>query len=425
MGHGTHVAGIAAGDGSSVAINSAYGGVASGADIIFVKTTFMGGDIVDGVNYIFQKAKALGRPCVVNLSLGSQESSHDGRQAGQMSKMISDLCSSGYMVAAAMGNERGSQQHTETTIGSGGKGTITFTQSSGSFDQYVSIWHHKSDAYSVLVKGPGGTSPSRSSGGSSTYSVGGYTVSIYNADGSPMRQSDGDKNIIVEIQGNSDSGSTWNIELTRTTSGGNGAVDAWFALASDGGRFNSASDTELVASPAEGNNVIKVAAIVSRTDYPAADGYSYSYDVGTRGSYANFSNPGPLRRGSASSPNTLQAPDVSAPGAVIASSKSSTVSYSSSQILRNTNEVMMSGTSMATPHVTGALALALQYHPTLSASEFRSLMAANAAASPTAPIRRDLFNPSLDNNYGYGKINALGLVKLFQKTAAHRWADYK
>ncbi len=75
-GHGTHVAGIAAGNGSSSI--SAYIGVAPQADIVFVKTTFFDTDIIDGITYIVKKAAAAGEPFVINLSLGSQQGAHDG-----------------------------------------------------------------------------------------------------------------------------------------------------------------------------------------------------------------------------------------------------------------------------------------------------------------------------------------------------------
>ena len=51
-GHGTHVAGIASGDGSAGSYPDKYTGVAPKADIIVVKTTFGIDDIVDGVGYI-------------------------------------------------------------------------------------------------------------------------------------------------------------------------------------------------------------------------------------------------------------------------------------------------------------------------------------------------------------------------------------
>ena len=68
MATAAHVAGIAAGNGSSSI--SGYVGVAPQADIVFVKTTFYDTDIIDGITYITQKAAAAGKPFVINLSLG-------------------------------------------------------------------------------------------------------------------------------------------------------------------------------------------------------------------------------------------------------------------------------------------------------------------------------------------------------------------
>jgi hypothetical protein len=76
--------GIAAGNGRG----SGTPGVASGAEIIFVELA--GGDIsqaesfgnskrlLDAVAYIFEKAQELGKPAVVNLSLGTHGGPHDG-----------------------------------------------------------------------------------------------------------------------------------------------------------------------------------------------------------------------------------------------------------------------------------------------------------------------------------------------------------
>jgi subtilisin family serine protease len=72
-GHGTHVLGTAAGNGSATGGGHPAGqfaGVAPGADLIVVKSTLFTTAVVDGVNYIFGRAEELGRPAVVNLSLG-------------------------------------------------------------------------------------------------------------------------------------------------------------------------------------------------------------------------------------------------------------------------------------------------------------------------------------------------------------------
>jgi subtilisin family serine protease len=78
IGHGTHVAGIAAGQ------DPVYEGVAPGAELVIVKSDLMTAHIADGVRYIFRVAAALGRPAVVNLSLGGHGDAHDGTDSLSM-----------------------------------------------------------------------------------------------------------------------------------------------------------------------------------------------------------------------------------------------------------------------------------------------------------------------------------------------------
>jgi subtilisin family serine protease len=77
-GHGTKVTGVAAGNGIS---EFKYRGIAPEADIIFVAIDFnntTNQTISDAVNYIYEKANQLGKPCVINCSLGDYYGSHDG-----------------------------------------------------------------------------------------------------------------------------------------------------------------------------------------------------------------------------------------------------------------------------------------------------------------------------------------------------------
>ncbi len=77
FGHGSVVTGAACGDPS----NTIYQGVSPKADIIFVAadlgTNFLN-NTVDAINYIYTKAALLGKPCVINASVGTYSGSHDG-----------------------------------------------------------------------------------------------------------------------------------------------------------------------------------------------------------------------------------------------------------------------------------------------------------------------------------------------------------
>lgn len=78
-GHGTTVTGIASGNGSANGTNK---GFAPEADIIVVRSNFNLPNwtmtIADACAFIFSVADSLGKPAVVNLSLGTYIGSHDG-----------------------------------------------------------------------------------------------------------------------------------------------------------------------------------------------------------------------------------------------------------------------------------------------------------------------------------------------------------
>jgi len=104
-GHGTTVAGTAVGNGLA---NGRHKGVASGADIIIVGTNFglanWRASVADAVAYIIREAEAVGKPAVINASLGSYSGSHDGKDAAAL--FIEELLNEqgGRVMACAAGN---------------------------------------------------------------------------------------------------------------------------------------------------------------------------------------------------------------------------------------------------------------------------------------------------------------------------------
>ncbi len=102
--------------------------------------------------------------------------------------------------------------------------------------------------------------------------------------------------------------------------------------------------------------------------------------------YVSFSSAGPATGTSSLSPN------ISAPG----------VSISSVAVGTGSGSTVMSGTSMASPHVAGVAALAVQAHPTWKATEIAAAMGSTAN-----PTRVKSYEPLL----GGGLVNAPQVVK--------------
>lgn len=124
FGHGTNVAGTAVGNGRAV---GQYEGVASEADIIFVATnlnaSFWSSTVADAINFIFKKADLLGKPAVINLSVGIYTGSHDGKDlAAQLIKQML-LEKNGRSVVCAAGNTGDLKMH----LGYSATSDTTFT----------------------------------------------------------------------------------------------------------------------------------------------------------------------------------------------------------------------------------------------------------------------------------------------------------
>lgn len=104
-GHGSTVVGVGAGNGNST---NDFVGVAPKANIIMVASDLSNPNwsstVADAVDFIFAKAEALGKPVVVNLSLGDYYGSHDGLDAPSL--FVDSLLEAapGRAMVAAAGN---------------------------------------------------------------------------------------------------------------------------------------------------------------------------------------------------------------------------------------------------------------------------------------------------------------------------------
>lgn len=118
-GHGSTVAGTGVGNGLA---NGRHKGVAPKSDIIIVATNFSRpnwtSSVADGVAYIIAQAEALGKPAVINASLGSYLGSHDGKDAAALFIQQMLNADGGRAMVSAAGNTHSSwpyhMQHTVT-----------------------------------------------------------------------------------------------------------------------------------------------------------------------------------------------------------------------------------------------------------------------------------------------------------------------
>ncbi|HEY0588525.1 MAG TPA: S8 family serine peptidase [Pseudoduganella sp.] len=390
-GHGTHVAGIAGGNGQQ------YPGVASGADYLIVKTNFQNSAIVEGVRWIFAEASKLGRPCVVNLSLGGHYDGHDGLD--DTSIAISDECGPGRLVVAAAGNEGSDHIHAVQTVKAASPGIFgikvqprTAIEAAPYF--LVNGWYSGKASCEVRVVASNGTSSPwqkliATDPAVKSYTLGSNTVTISTPD-SPAPN--GDRQFVVEVQGNAApvQGGNWRVEVRRKT-GNPGTVHVWLLVDPD--RPNSAKFTEpvfnnLIGSPGAGLDVVTVASYTSRNAWKDLSGDDESVGLAPD-SISEFSSPGPLRSG-------VLKPDVAAPGAMIASCLSSASAVEQRHVIAKRYRVM-AGTSMAAPFISGLLALMLEGKPQATPAQAKAWLKKGSSIPNAVAGKHDI-------KWGYGLI---------------------
>lgn len=159
----------------------------------------------------------------------------------------------------------------------------------------------------------------------------------------------------------------------RHHSGSATAVDAWLLLDQDrpgSARFAAPVFDTLIGSPGSGHAVITVASYTCRNQWTDISGAAQS--VGLAAATASeLSSPGPLRGGALK-------PDVTAPGAMIASCLSSASSVDKGEVIAQGYR-MMAGTSMASPVVAGLLALYQETHPKATPAQAKAWLKSHSA----------------------------------------------
>lgn len=354
-GHGTHVAGIAAGNGR--ASGGRYRGVAYESDLLVVK---LGGtqsdtfpqttNLMTAVDFCIRYAAKAEQPISINLSFGNNAGAHDGKSL--LETYLDEVSLYGKTcICIGTGNNAVLGWH----VGGVAEGEREILLSVGPSERNIrmGLWLSALDTYKAFLVSPSGTArelPVDSEGtekGTESKSVGGIAVKgypvavgtvlsfgtsvaeVFIGEATPYR-------ILREIgiTLRTDSGSVeegiWRLRLrpVRILDGG---YDSWLigGVQSPATRFLQATAERTLTVPSTASRPIAVAAYDGRTD-----------------SITSFSGRG-YPRGSMGEGNIK--PDLAAPGVEIIS------------CAPGGGYTTKTGTSMATPFVTGCGALLMQW----------------------------------------------------------------
>lgn len=340
-GHGTAVAGIAAGNGRGAGAEAgAYRGVAWESDLLVVKlgtpreysfprTT----QLMTAVDVLVEEALRLGQPMAVNLSFGNSYGPHDG--TALLDTYLNAAAENGrFVFVAGAGNEGAARGHARIRLeGESGGRPGEETEVLLAVGEYeptlnLQIWKVYPDEFELRLTSPSGQEvpivPAMQPG----RAVFGRTqVLIFYGEPSPFSASQEIYLDWIASDGRVESG-IWRLRF-RPRRIRDGQVDLWLpgggVLNANTGFLRPDPETTLTI-PSTAGGVITAAA----------------YD-GARDAYADFSGRGFLRQGGKSKP------DLAAPGVNILTTAVGG-GYTS-----------VTGTSFAAPFVTGSAALMMEW----------------------------------------------------------------
>jgi subtilisin family serine protease len=432
-GHGTHVAGTAAGNGLRTGNGvpaGTFAGVAPEADLLIVRVfdnsgTFCGDcDLTAAVQFISQTAAAAGKPWVGNMSLGTDIGAHDGTDPDERS--IDALVGPGRrgaQLAIAAGNSGGHdssvhRHHWEAALPAVGASAInTFTLSyspNGGADNdfiWLDLWYKGADRATVSLVTPTGITVSAARGADSGV--------VCTADGAVQIDAtngpdpiNGDNEVFMQIWDSSTCATpfppktgSWTVRVTTDAiASASPTFDLWDEADAGGLGFVSlavSSTAKSVSLPGTARHAITAGSYVSKDRWITAVNQQFIASLSTSGgvgSLSGFSGLGPTRDGRIK-------PDIAAPGEYIGSTLAGSI-----QALCNNNckerdgeHGNIRGTSMATPHVAGTAALLLAINPNLEGPEVKAAITASARSDSFAVAPGPLPNTW----FGSGKLRAL------------------
>jgi len=415
-GHGTHVAGIAAGDGSqSGGCHGGYHyiGVATEADIAVVRLWGLtDGDTnapstpnsvkIDAIRYLLNVAHLLGEPIAINLSLGSFSEKMDGTSADCLAvDQLLTNNTTGTAIVYAAGNDGDGRFHATGTVPAGPTATLQLKFKLLPDDKKkrrVVITYTGSNLQIKLqspVSGANGLINFvnfGSSGNNTTANGGGAGSSVFISNTQANQ-------VVISITPPTNTATPpvvtgpnvageWTIDLrdsgsTATpinafcTGGSSHDAQSPFFIDHDTSRSTLCSD-------ASGIECISVGA----------------YELGRR--LASFSARGPTLDAAARTKPEICAPGVSITSAGLQKDRGGCQACCCECC--QDFYVDKDGTSMAAPHVTGLIALMLHKNPNLTHTQIKALLVNNPTARPGDST------PDENPGWGAGKANAKAVM---------------
>ena len=385
-GHGTAVAGIAAGKSA----DGLYTGAAPEAELIVVKLGLPGNsggveegfprttEILRGVTYALRKARQLNMPLVINLSFGNSYGSHDG--SSLLERFLDNASEIGRtVICVGSGNEGAARGHFAGNITRDSRVELAV----GNYERNLNIqlWKNYSDVFRIRLQAPGGEEAELSTniqGGKYTLELEQTRILVYLGEPLPYAVAQEIYLDMIPAEGSYINAGIWTIRLEPvvTVTGqyylylpaGNGRGDST-------GFYRSTPQVTLTV-PSTAAKVITVGA------------YDPVYDT-----YADFSG-----RGYADSTRTigvaaagLTKPDLVAPG----------VNIQAPDVYGTF--IPTTGTSFATPIVSGAAALLMEWgivrgnDPFLYGEKIKAYLRKGAR-----PLRGEMEYPN--DRVGYGRL---------------------
>jgi subtilisin family serine protease len=426
-GHGTSVAGVAAGSGAGSELfhqpacgprRGVFMGVAPAADLLFVDTVGSGlrgladmTEIADALDYLF--TRAAGRPCVVNVSMNDQLGPHDGTSL--VEQFIDRLLETpGRAVVISAGNQSNDansaqnlNKHASGGIESGAMSDVLFTVPPNGpiVNEAIEIWYDGDDRLSVTLIAPDGTSfgPIQPDDPTRSCPLAGVRVTIASVLDDRRNHDNVIAIFLVVAAGTTPTSAigtptsaigTWTIRLGASSSREPAVSGApvevcwhgWIDRNTDLQWKVPTTDQLTIGPPATASRAITVGAY-KLTEHPGQPPFDPILCTSGRG----------FTRKQPKDPKERTKPDFSAPGLEVATSWRQqwprTPPDDKTALYHN-----FSGTSSAAPHVAGVIALLFQRRPDLSAEEVYEMLSKTCDRTGLVEVP--------DRGHGRGRIRA-------------------